>query len=190
MLTLASRLQEDKTGGGKDKKGHVLRETLETERLKLRQFVETDLDAYARICADPESMRYIGPGTPLSRAEAWRSMAQLLGHWELRGYGLWAVEEKRTGTFVGRIGLIYPEGWPAIEVGWLIDRDRRGEGFATEGGRAAMQFAFDRLNLEHISSVIRPQNAPSIRVAEKLGMQPERSMQLNGVDVVIYGRDR
>jgi RimJ/RimL family protein N-acetyltransferase len=86
--------------------------------------------------------------------------------------------------------LIYPEGWPAIEVGWLIDRDRWGEGFATEGGRAAMQFAFDRLNLEHISSVIRPQNAPSIRVAERLGMQPERSMQLNGLDVVIYARDR
>jgi len=167
-----------------------LRETLETERLRLRQFVETDLDAYARICADPESMRYIGPGTQLSRAEAWRSMAQLLGHWELRGYGLWAVEEKRTGTFVGRIGLIYPEGWPAIEVGWLIDRDRCGEGFATEGGQAAMQFAFDRLNLPHISSVIRPQNAPSIRVAEKLGMQPERAEQLFGWDVVIYSRDR
>lgn len=117
-------------------------------------------------------------------------MAQLLGHWELRGYGLWAVEEKRTGTFVGRIGLIYPEGWPAIEVGWLIDRERWGEGFATEGGRAAMQFAFDRLNLTRISSVIRPQNAPSIRVAEKLGMQAERSEQLFGWDVVIYSRDR
>ncbi|HEV7999646.1 MAG TPA: GNAT family N-acetyltransferase [Planctomycetaceae bacterium] len=190
LLTLASRLREDDTRHGKVKKGHVLRETLETERLKLRQFVESDLDAYARICADPESMRHIGPGTPLSRAEAWRSIAQVLGHWELRGYGLWAAEEKRTGTFVGRIGLIYPEGWPAIEVGWLIDRDRWGEGFATEGGRAAMQFAFDRHNLEHISSVIRPQNAPSIRVAEKLGMRPERSMQLNGLDVVIYARDR
>jgi RimJ/RimL family protein N-acetyltransferase len=168
----------------------VLRETLETERLKLRQFVETDLDAYARICADPESMRYIGPGTALSRAEAWRSMAQLLGHWQLRGYGLWAVEEKQTGAFVGRIGLIYPEGWPALEVGWLIDRDRWGKGFATEGGRAAMQFAFDRLDLKRISSVIRPQNAASIRVAEKLGMQQERTMQLNGLDVVIYARDR
>jgi RimJ/RimL family protein N-acetyltransferase len=156
----------------------------------LRQFVESDLDAYARICADPESMRHIGPGTPLSRADAWRSMAQLLGHWQLRGYGLWAVEEKRTGAFVGRIGLIYPEGWPALEVGWLIDRARWGEGLATEGGRAAMQFAFDRLQLERISSVIRPQNAASIRVAEKLGMQLERTAQVNGLDVVIYARNR
>jgi RimJ/RimL family protein N-acetyltransferase len=167
-----------------------LHESLETERLRLRQFVEADLDAYARICADPDSMRYIGPGTPLSRADAWRSMAQSLGHWQLRGYGLWAVEEKRTGAFVGRIGLIYPEGWPALEVGWLIDRARWGHGLATEGGRAAMQFAFDRLGLQRISSVIRPQNAASIRVAEKLGMQPERTMQLNGLDVVIYSRDR
>jgi RimJ/RimL family protein N-acetyltransferase len=167
-----------------------LHETLETERLRLRQFVEADLDTYARICADPESMRYIGPGTPLSRAEAWRSMAQVLGHWQLRGYGLWAAEDKRTGAFVGRIGLIYPEGWPALEVGWLIDRARWGQGLATEGGRAAMQFAFDHLKLEGISSVIRPQNSASIRVAEKLGMQPERTMELNGLDVVIYSRDR
>jgi RimJ/RimL family protein N-acetyltransferase len=167
-----------------------LHESLETERLRLRQFVEADLDDYARICADSESMRYIGPGTPLSRADAWRSMAQALGHWQLRGYGLWAVEEKRTGAFVGRIGLIYPEGWPALEVGWMIDRARWGRGLATEGGRAAMQFAFDHLKRERISSVIRPQNAASIRVAEKLGMQPERTMQLNGLDVVIYSRDR
>jgi RimJ/RimL family protein N-acetyltransferase len=165
-------------------------ECLETERLRLRPFVEADLDAYARLCADPETMQYIGPGTPLTRAEAWRSIAQILGHWHLRGYGLWAAEDKRNGAFVGRIGLIYPEGWPAIEVGWLIDRARWGEGLATEGGRAAMQFAFDHLHLERISSLIRPQNAASIRVAEKLGMQPERSTQLFGLDVVIYARDR
>jgi RimJ/RimL family protein N-acetyltransferase len=171
-------------------KGDGLHDILETQRLRLRQFVEADLDAYARICADPESMQYIGPGTPLSRADAWRSMAQVLGHWQLRGYGLWAVEEKATGAFVGRIGLIYPEGWPALEVGWLIDRARWGEGFATEGGRAAMQFAFDRLQLERISSVIRPQNAASIRVAEKLGMRPERTIELFSFEVVIYSRDR
>jgi RimJ/RimL family protein N-acetyltransferase len=167
-----------------------LHATLETERLRLRPFVEADLDAFARICADPESMRYIGSGTPVSRADAWRSMAQVLGHWQLRGYGMWAAEDKQAGAFVGRIGLHYPEGWPALEVGWLIDRARWGQGLATEGGRAAMQFAFDRLGLERISSVIRPQNRASIRVAEKLGMQPERTMQINGVDVVIYARDR
>jgi RimJ/RimL family protein N-acetyltransferase len=167
-----------------------MHETLETERLRLRPFVEADLDVYARICADPEAMRYIGPGTPVTRADAWRSMTQVLGHWQLRGYGMWAAEDKQTGAFVGRIGLHYPEGWPVLEVGWLIDRPLWGRGLATEGGRAAMHFAFDRLKLERISSVIRPQNKASIRVAEKLGMQAERTTQVNGIEVVIYGRDR
>jgi RimJ/RimL family protein N-acetyltransferase len=166
-----------------------LQETIGTERLKLRPFVEADLDAYAQMCADPETMRYIGVGATLSRSDAWRSMAMFLGHWQLRGYGMWAVEDKRTGTFLGRIGLHNPEGWPELEVGWLLDRAHWGRGLATEGGRAAMTFAFDRLNLERISSVIHPQNAASIRVAEKLGMRRERTTQINGVDVVIFARN-
>jgi RimJ/RimL family protein N-acetyltransferase len=165
-------------------------EALETERLKLRKFVEADLDDYARMCADPEMMRYIGTGTLLSRADAWRSLAMLLGHWQLRGYGMWAVEEKATGAFIGRLGLHYPEGWPGIEVGWFLDRARWGQGLATEGARAAIAFGFERLGLERICSVIHPQNAASIRVAEKLGMTAERPAQILGVDVVIYSRPR
>ena len=167
-----------------------MRVVLETRRLILRPFRETDLDPYARICSDPEVMRYIGPGSTLSREDAWRSMALILGHWQLRGYGMWAAEDKRTGAFVGRIGLYNPEGWPALEVGWLIERNRWGQGLATEGGAAAMQFAFERLNLPHLSSVIHPLNRASIRVAEKLGMMQERIAPLNGIDVMIYGRDR
>jgi RimJ/RimL family protein N-acetyltransferase len=167
-----------------------LHEILETERLRLRHFVETDLNAYAPICADAETMRYIGLGTPLSRADAWRSMAMLLGHWQLRGYGMWAVEDKATGAFLGRIGLHYPEAWPVLEVGWLLDRAHWGRGLATEGGRAAMQYGFERLNLPRISSVIHPLNNASIRVAEKLGMRRERTTQVLGIDVVIYSRDR
>jgi RimJ/RimL family protein N-acetyltransferase len=167
-----------------------LYEILETERLRLRHFVETDLDSYAPICADAETMRYIGLGMPLSRADAWRSIAMLLGHWQLRGYGMWAVEDKATGAFLGRIGLHYPEAWPVLEVGWLLDRAHWGRGLATEGGRAAMQFGFERLNLSRISSVIHPLNKASIRVAEKLGMKRERTTQVLGIDVVIYSRDR
>jgi RimJ/RimL family protein N-acetyltransferase len=167
-----------------------LHEILETERLRLRHFVETDLDSYAPICADAETMRYIGLGMPLSRADAWRSIAMLLGHWQLRGYGMWAVEDKATGAFLGRIGLHYPEAWPVLEVGWLLDRAHWGRGLATEGGRAAMQFGFERLNLSRISSVIHPLNKASIRVAEKLGMKRERTTQVLGIDVVIYSRDR
>src|SRR5687767_306644 len=109
---------------------------LETDRLVLRLFVESDLEAYARICADPEVMKYLGSRKPLNRAEAWRQMAFFLGHWQLRGYGIWAVEEKAGGALVGRIGLHNPEGWPGLEVGWLLGRAVWGRGYAPEGARA------------------------------------------------------
>ncbi len=81
---------------------------LETQRLILRAFCEADLDTYAEMCADPEVMRYIGNGQPLSRAESWRNMAMMLGHWQLRGYGMWAVEERQSGMMIGRIGCWQP----------------------------------------------------------------------------------
>ena len=68
-------------------------------------------------------------------------MALFIGHWALRGYGWWAVEERATGEFLGRIGLYNPEGWPEIELGWLLSRQSWGRGLATEGGAAALQFS-------------------------------------------------
>jgi RimJ/RimL family protein N-acetyltransferase len=161
--------------------------TLETERLLLRPFREADLDDYARICADPEVMRHIGEGRPLTRPEAWRHMAFFLGHWQLRGYGLWAAELKEGGALVGRIGLHNPEGWPDLEVGWLLERACWGRGLATEGGRAALGYAFTRLGAEHVISVIRPENARSVRVAERLGERFERRQVVNGAEALIYG---
>jgi len=164
--------------------------TLITERLLLRPFEEKDLDDYARICADPDVMRYIGDGKPLSRADAWRQMAFFLGHWQLRGYGLWAAEIKETGACVGRIGLHNPEGWPGLEVGWLLERACWGKELAAEGGRAALDFAFGQLKADHVVSVIQPANIRSIQVAERLGERFERMAVLNGIEVAIYGIDR
>jgi RimJ/RimL family protein N-acetyltransferase len=162
---------------------------IDTPRLRLRQFREDDLDAYARITSDPEVMRYVG-GAALSRDEAWRSLGYLLGHWLIRGFGLWAAEEKATGALVGRIGLYQPEGWPGLEVGWLVDRPRWGEGFASEGGAAALRHAFERLAAQRVISVIEPGNAASIRVAEKLGERFLRRQQLQGKQVLVYAIDR
>ena len=72
--------------------------SLETDRLLLRMLQESDFDSYAEICADPEVMRYLGDGQPLSRPMAWRHMAMMVGHWHLRGYGLWAAEERASGA--------------------------------------------------------------------------------------------
>jgi RimJ/RimL family protein N-acetyltransferase len=166
---------------------------LTTERLLLRGFVEDDLDAYAAITADAEVMRYLN-GKPLDRARAWRSIAVILGHWQLRGYGIWALVDRASGQLVGRAGLHNPEGWPGLEVGWVVARSHWGQGLATEAGRAALDYAFGVLGAEHMISVIDPDNTASIRVAEKLGETFERQVELAIADhpLAIYGipRDR
>src|SRR5262245_36978224 len=110
--------------------------TLETARLRLRMFRADDFEAYAAMCADAEVMRFLG-GQPFSRVESWRHLAMILGHWAIRHYGMWAVEERATGVFVGRIGFVDAEGWPGFELGWALARPHWGRGLATEGARAA-----------------------------------------------------
>ncbi len=164
--------------------------TLETPRLLLRQFKESDLDSYAEMCADEEVMRYIGEGRALTRAEAWRNMAVILGHWHLRGYGLWAVEEKESGLLVGRAGFFNPEGWPGFELGWLLGRPHWGKGFATEAARAALDHAFSTLNRTRVISLIRPGNERSIRVAERIGEKYETTIDVSGADALLYSINR
>jgi RimJ/RimL family protein N-acetyltransferase len=164
--------------------------TLTTERLLLRPFREEDLDAYAKICADAEVMRYLGDGKPVDRGGAWRQMALIMGHWLLLGYGIWAVEERESGTLLGRIGFFNPEGWPGFELGWALGRSWWGNGYAIEGARAALDFAWRELGREHVISLIRPENQPSIRVAERLGERLEGDVELFGNRALIYGIDR
>ncbi len=162
---------------------------LETERLLLRMWRESDFEPYAKMCADPEVMRYLG-GNIFDRAQAWRHMAFLVGHWHLLGYGNWAVEEKTTGDFAGRIGFTNPEGWPAFEIGWTLGRQFWGKGYATEGGRRALKYAFEEFDKDHVISLIHPDNHRSIRVAERLGEKLEGETELLGIHVLIYGIDR
>ena len=159
---------------------------LTTERLLLRGLRADDLDAYARMYADPDVMRFLEDGRPLDRAAAFRSMAIHLGHWRLRGYGQWALEDRATGELVGRAGLWQPEGWPGLEVGWLLNRGSWGHGFATEAGRAAIEFAFGELGAAEVISLIKPENDASIRVAERLGESYRGTVDLAGVRVSVY----
>jgi RimJ/RimL family protein N-acetyltransferase len=170
--------------------------SLETTRLVLRPIAEADLDGFAAMYGDPEVMRHMGDGRPLTRAATWRTMALFLGHWALRGYGQWALVEKATGRLVGRAGLWNPDGWPGLEVGWLLDRPAWGRGFATEAGRAALAWAFEVLGARRVISVIAPDNVRSIRVAERLGETFERTIALETpavaapIPVAIYAVDR
>jgi RimJ/RimL family protein N-acetyltransferase len=163
----------------------MVKDTLETERLVLRMFRESDTDAYAEMLADPEVMRFLG-GRPMPRQEAWRNMAMVIGHWHLRGYGFWAVEEKESGELVGRVGCWEPEGWPQLEVGWTLRRRFWGRGYATEAARASMDYAFTKLDQTRVISLIAPENVNSIRVAERLGEKPEGEWEVFGTKVIVY----
>lgn len=163
---------------------------VDTPRLMLRPWRDDDVDPYAAMCADPEVMRHMGDGSTLTREDAWRQMAMFIGHWQLRGFGMWAVEERETQRFIGRVGLHQPEGWPGLEVGWMLARDTWGCGYATEAGRASLDHAWNVVGAQHVISVIAPDNVASLRVAERLGETPEGTHDLDGLEVLVYGIDR
>ena len=161
---------------------------LETERLLLREWRDEDLDPYAAMSQDPEVVRHLGE--PQDRAASWRGMALQAGHWALRGYGNWALERKRDGELLGRVGLWSPEGWPGLELGWQLARHAWGEGYATEAARAAMAWAWAELRAAELISLIRPENVRSARVAERLGFRPLRDAELNGHRVTVFQIER
>jgi RimJ/RimL family protein N-acetyltransferase len=150
-------------------------------------FREDDFEQYAKICSDPEVMRFLADGRALSAFEVWRQMAYFVGHWHFRGYGMWAVEEKETRKLVGRIGFLDPTGWPGFELGWTLGRESWGQGYATEGAGRALEYAFTELNRDHVISLIAPENVASIRVAERIGEKVEGQTELFGKEVLIYG---
>jgi len=162
--------------------------TLHTERLTLRELTDDDFEPYAEMVGDAEVMKYLGEhGRPKSRALAWREMAMFMGHWHLRGFGMWAVEEKASGRLVGRVGCHYPEDWPGFELGWAIAREFWGKGYAFESASKALEYAFDVLNRDHVISIIHRENERSIKLARRLGEDFERETELMGNPVVIYG---
>ena len=161
-------------------------ERFTTDRLELRQFTSADHAGYARIMADPEVTRYIGTGQPYTPDIAWRSMAGMLGHWQLLGYGIWAVALREGGRLVGHCGYIDSHGWPGFELAWLLGREHWGRGYAREAAGAALAIAQRELRKERIISLIRPQNAPSIRLAQALGAKREGSIELMGSEAELY----
>jgi RimJ/RimL family protein N-acetyltransferase len=160
---------------------------VETERLVLRQFRDTDFEAYFRLVSNPEVLRFTGGGVAPTREDAWRHMAMLAGIWTIRGYGQWAIEERASGQLVGRAGVWFPEGFPEIEAGWVISPEHWGSGFATEAGREALRQAFTTLGVNHVISLIDPENVASRRVAEKLGGTIDKTGVFRGHETLFYG---
>ncbi len=167
---------------------------IETERLLLRGWRDEDLEPYARLCADPEVMRFIGEGSNLTREGAEGQISRFVRHREEREFGLWAMEEKASETFVGFVGLAHQEDWSEgehkTEVGWRLDRAFWGHGFATEAAKASVSYRLEHLGLERIISIIQPENTASRRVAEKAGLTLQGETRWRGTTVVWYAIDR
>ena len=140
---------------------------IETERLILRPPRPEDFDAFAAMLADPVGMANLGG--PQDRAQAWRTLMTYAGAWAMTGATLFLAVEKASGEIVGRIGPWFPQGWPGPEVGWSLTPRLWGRGLAYEGATAAIDYAFDTLGWDEVVHTIRPENAASIRLAERLG---------------------
>lgn len=157
-----------------------------TERLVLRRFSESDVDELARVFAKPQVWRF-PYGRGLSRDETVEFVQRQLAHWVEHRFGCWLAIERESGRVIGYLGLsiptFLPEILPAVEVGWRLDPDAWGRGYATEGARAALDQAFSTLGLDEVCSIPQSDNLASIRVCERLGMRFVR-------DVVVAANER
>jgi RimJ/RimL family protein N-acetyltransferase len=154
--------------------------TLTTDRLRLRAFRASDLDAYVAMQANPEVMRYLVTGRISTPPEVWRTMLMSVGSWALRGYGMWACETTDGEAFIGSVGIFHPLDWPEPEIAYSLDRPYWGQGLATEAAAAARDWLFGHLPVIRAASFIRPENHASKRVVEKLGAVCESTFELRG----------
>ncbi|MDK3075671.1 GNAT family N-acetyltransferase [Sedimentitalea sp. JM2-8] len=144
--------------------------TLITDRLRLRAPGPQDIAPFTAFYAS-ERARFVGG--PLTAEQAWRMLAMEIGHWTLKGFGRWTVETLDTGTAVGLVGLFEPEGWPEPEIGWDLFNGHEGNGYATEAGRAARDYAYDILGWPTAISLVKDGNDGSAAVAARLGARPD-----------------
>lgn len=152
---------------------------LETNRLILREWRPEDFEIFVDIQSDAETARYLPGGKPMSRMQTWQFVNASVGVWTMRGYGTWVVVRKEDNVVLGRVGLIYPDGWPGLEVGWTIARPYWGMGYATEAAMVSLNYAFLTQPVDEVVSTIHPENAASQAVAKKIGESKGRRLDID-----------
>jgi len=166
---------------------------IETERLRLRCHRLEDFEPCAAMWSDPLVTRYI-LGKPATREESWARVLRYVGHWALLGFGFWAVEEKATGDYLGEIGFaefqrdIRPSLVGVPEIGWVLVSHAQGKGLATEAVRAAVAWGETRFSGARTVCIIHPENAASIRVAEKCGYREFCRTEYHGKPAILFER--
>lgn len=159
---------------------------LVTARMRLRPFRPDDVDALWSIQRDPETMHWYPHPFERNESQAW--IARNLDRYERDGHGQWAVELLEDGRFAGSCGLTVQQvdGVPDVEAGWMFDRALWNRGLATEAGRACRDLAFGAMGRTRLISLVRPENVPSCRVAEKLGMSVEKETMHANLRHAVY----
>jgi RimJ/RimL family protein N-acetyltransferase len=160
---------------------------IQTDRLLLRPLTTADLDEVVEMHAMPGVIERMGA---FDRPAAATRLERNEREWAERGHGLVAIEERASGRFLGRSGLKYWPQFDETEVGWVLRPDTWGHGFATEAGRACLEWGFAALDVPYLTAMIVPDNVRSIHVAERLGMQALRTDLLMDLPVVVYSIDR
>jgi RimJ/RimL family protein N-acetyltransferase len=163
---------------------------LETPRLELREFVASDADALARILSDPETIRYYPAPFDRRGIEDW--IQRNLRRYSTDGFGLWAMVLKESSELIGDCGLTRQivEGIEEIEIGYHLRRDHWGKGLATEAARAVRDHGFAKLKADRLISLIRPENTPSRRVAERNGMKLWKEVVWRDLPHCVYAVQR
>lgn len=157
--------------------------TLDAGDVTLRAVRESDLDAIAAFYATERS-HFVGG--PLDRINCWRVISGSLGHWALRGYGYWQIEDKASGQTAGACGFIFREGWEEPELGWQVWDGFEGRGIAYQAVQAARAHGARNFGLDGVISYIRPDNARSRRLAERLGATLEKEGDFLGKPCLVY----
>ena len=166
---------------------------VETKMLILRRHGPVDHPVYFNMYADPRMARFAGRA-PAGPDEAWTRLLRQTGHWSMFGYGFLAIEEKATGCFVGEAGLAHfrrglgSEFDGSPEAGWAIAPWAQGHGYATEAAAAALQWTEARFDMRRTVCLIHSGNAPSLRVAEKLGYAPTGECTYRGYHAITFER--
>ncbi len=159
---------------------------LETARMRLRPWCGDDFPSLATFLADDEVNAYRGPGRGISRDEAWTVLLEFAGQWPLRGYGIFAVEEKTTQRLIGWSGLWHPASLEEPELAWSLFPDAHGHGYAAEAATEVLSWANAVLNLPPLFSFVHPDNHPSRKLAERLGATCERRVEFRGQPRLFY----
>lgn len=162
---------------------------IDAPRLTLRPFVDDDWRALHAHYSDPECTRFTF-GRALSEGESWRAMASMVGHWLLRGYGPYALEDKASGAVLGAVGLWYPNDWPAPEIKWALTRRYWGQGYASEAVRAVQRAARECMPDTALISFINADNHPSIALALAVGATLEEERAFRGGHWHVYRHPR